>query len=242
MFGLRALRRREIEAFRDADMVDFHMFEQVRVKEEEKSDPVMARVEAFAAMNPDAVTLKRAEEDRSDAIVFSDAPDPSLYKLKERVFDETTANLLKQLNNIVPKSVLVLTHVPLSEFAVTDEASGELRLASARVPYLLVEASSMAVICGLQLKSTSSGVKGADIVKTVFGDLNLPLLEFPVTTDLSELEMRDKLDPILQARERRDCPKCGEAMSPRKAQKGKRAGQVFWVCVQFPNCRGVVQI
>jgi ssDNA-binding Zn-finger/Zn-ribbon topoisomerase 1 len=37
------------------------------------------------------------------------------------------------------------------------------------------------------------------------------------------------------------CPKCGESMSIRKALRGKNAGNIFWVCTQFPGCRGVIR-
>lgn len=34
------------------------------------------------------------------------------------------------------------------------------------------------------------------------------------------------------------CPVCGAAMQKRKAQRGPSAGQMFWGCTRFPNCRG----
>jgi restriction system protein len=38
------------------------------------------------------------------------------------------------------------------------------------------------------------------------------------------------------------CPKCGERMVLRKAQKGKNAGSKFWGCPRFPGCSGVRKI
>jgi hypothetical protein len=38
------------------------------------------------------------------------------------------------------------------------------------------------------------------------------------------------------------CPKCGERMVLRKAQKGKNAGSEFWGCPRFPGCSGARQI
>lgn len=35
------------------------------------------------------------------------------------------------------------------------------------------------------------------------------------------------------------CPICSHKMIKRVAKKGKNAGNVFWGCSQFPNCRGV---
>jgi hypothetical protein len=38
------------------------------------------------------------------------------------------------------------------------------------------------------------------------------------------------------------CPKCNGEMVKRTAKKGERQGQFFYGCVQFPKCRGVVNI
>lgn len=37
------------------------------------------------------------------------------------------------------------------------------------------------------------------------------------------------------------CPKCGGATMLRKIRKGERAGQRFWGCSSFPECRGALQ-
>ena len=38
------------------------------------------------------------------------------------------------------------------------------------------------------------------------------------------------------------CPKCGKAMRRRKAQQGPHAGQKFWGCSGYPECRGTREI
>ncbi|WP_405226830.1 nuclease-related domain-containing protein [Lentisalinibacter sediminis] len=38
------------------------------------------------------------------------------------------------------------------------------------------------------------------------------------------------------------CPRCGQRMVLRKAQKGKSAGTEFWGCPRFPQCRGIRKI
>lgn len=38
------------------------------------------------------------------------------------------------------------------------------------------------------------------------------------------------------------CPICSSKMIKRTAKKGKNAGNTFWGCSQFPNCRGVEKI
>lgn len=36
------------------------------------------------------------------------------------------------------------------------------------------------------------------------------------------------------------CPICNSEMIKRTARKGKNAGNIFWGCSQYPNCRGIV--
>lgn len=35
------------------------------------------------------------------------------------------------------------------------------------------------------------------------------------------------------------CPECGSPMRLRKAKTGPKAGEQFWGCSQFPNCKGI---
>lgn len=49
--------------------------------------------------------------------------------------------------------------------------------------------------------------------------------------DVSAEEMPE-LEPL--------CPICSREMIKRTAKKGKNAGNTFWGCSQFPNCRGVI--
>ncbi len=38
------------------------------------------------------------------------------------------------------------------------------------------------------------------------------------------------------------CPKCGKPMVLRTAKAGKNAGQQFWGCTGYPECKGVVRV
>ena len=52
------------------------------------------------------------------------------------------------------------------------------------------------------------------------------------TKNASEELKMPELEPL--------CPICSQKMIKRTARKGKNAGNIFWGCSQFPNCRGVV--
>ena len=38
------------------------------------------------------------------------------------------------------------------------------------------------------------------------------------------------------------CPKCGASMAKRTAKQGANAGNMFWGCSKYPQCRGIVPI
>ena len=242
VWGLRYLRKREVEAFLDADMVDFHTFTQQQTRDD-APDPLMARAQAYAAMNPDVVTLQQQEvgTDADPSIDPSMAPDPHLYRGKQP-FDEVSRNLIRRLAGILPPGSVMLMNVPLSEFVQAEDGDARIKLMSYRVGILVCESSDMRVLCGIQLKDGAGRSQRPDFIRTVFGDLGLPLLEFPVSADISEYELRDQLDPVLRTHEMKSCPRCQSAMTVRQAQKGKRAGEVFWVCSKFPDCRGVIAL
>ena len=103
--------------------------------------------------------------------------------------------------------------------------------------------AGLSIICAAQHRDVgATGRQSIDHVKSAFGDLGLPLLEFPLSNDISEYEVRDKLDPVLIGSDVQVCPTCGESMTIRKAKKGKNTGSIFWVCNEFPACRGIVKV
>jgi four helix bundle suffix protein len=54
-------------------------------------------------------------------------------------------------------------------------------------------------------------------------------------TDLSHQTDHSKAKPP-------NCPVCGSLMSLRTAKTGKNAGQSFWGCTSYPDCKGTVKI
>jgi restriction system protein len=48
----------------------------------------------------------------------------------------------------------------------------------------------------------------------------------------SKVEIQKSTTPI--------CPKCGTQMVKRVARKGKKAGEEFWGCSDFPKCRSIL--
>ena len=62
------------------------------------------------------------------------------------------------------------------------------------------------------------------------------------TSSDDSTENEEKIDEVVEQMPELEplCPICGREMIKRTAKKGKNAGNTFWGCSQFPNCRGVV--
>ncbi len=233
---LRYLRKREVEAFMDADMTDFQLHK-AAVKEEAK-DPLIAKAEAYAALNPNVVPLEKSTQEDADELDLASIPDPTLYHLKDSPFDEINRHFLTLINGVLSDRFVLLNDVPLADFATSNKSENDYKLQNTRVGFLICDSRDLTLLCGVQLK----GAQGGDFIKGVFGDINVPLLEFPLSTDVSLQEVSDQLEPLLMYNIEHLCPKCGDPMTMRKAVKGRNAGAVFWVCTRFPSCRGVVKV
>jgi four helix bundle suffix protein len=53
---------------------------------------------------------------------------------------------------------------------------------------------------------------------------------------------RDAPDPAHPSDHFPACPKCGKPMVLRTAKTGRNAGQQFWGCSAYPDCKGVVKL
>lgn len=53
---------------------------------------------------------------------------------------------------------------------------------------------------------------------------------------------KDPTDPTDPSDLIMNCPKCGKAMALRMAKQGQNAGQQFWGCTGYPDCKGSVRV
>jgi hypothetical protein len=66
------------------------------------------------------------------------------------------------------------------------------------------------------------------------GERNVPVHSVPLKEPFDNEKSESQLVPL--------CPKCGRKMVLRIAKQGPNAGNKFWGCSDFPNCRGIVNI
>ncbi len=84
-------------------------------------------------------------------------------------------------------------------------------------------------------------ISGVDLSQMIDA---LPSAEEQDSQEKSEELMEASTDTVKQEMPELDplCPICSQNMIKRTAKKGKNAGNTFWGCSQFPNCRGVLPV
>ena len=125
VYLLRYLRKREMDAFMDADMSDFQEFRRVAAQKTEKADPLMARVEAIAATNPNVIPMPAQESEPESDINSLDSMVQSVEEDDTDTLDDSLPKLVTLLASSsyssAPTSSLAQTtsflRTPLSRFS-----------------------------------------------------------------------------------------------------------------------------
>ena len=228
----RFLRKREIEAFREADISAFEDFKLARDKK--LRDPAVLKAKAVA--NSNVVSLPASE-------TFQ--PIQPVFTLKKALFDEVHRLFYQRLEKVAAKKYRIFVGVPLEDFIrVSQGKTGEHVLRGRKLSFLLCNKNTMTVACGIELRGSGSdfGMQ-FEFVRKLFSQIEKPLIDFPLINNISEEEIREKLHEVLEESPlTRSCPKCSREMTMLKAVAGKNAGKSFWVCSEFPSCNGIARI
>lgn len=228
---LRYLRKREIEAFREAD---FSVFQDFAANRQDVS--VERLDEKTAAVAANVVNLRGA------ATTHSAPTGPIVrYAARDAVFDEIHRNFLTVLEDVLDDHFRVFVRTPLGEFLRVEE--GHIDLRSRYISFLVCDRERLDVVCGILLQGASpTEAENLRLLEDVFSQLDKPLYVFPMLANISRKEVRDKIGDVINASLlTRTCPKCGSEMKLRRAVKGASAGKTFWVCSKFPECKGVAR-
>lgn len=220
----RYLRRREIDAFLDADVSQFSELAELRAMLPSSAEPAPALnvVRPGDTGNAGSPTPAAAANEGVTA--------------REALFDDPHRECLRLLDLAVAGRARIFVKLPLA-----DVARGPgLGTRDQRLSFVLAT-TDLTLICGVHLGGQSSSEKQQELfLRDVFGRMGKPLVVFGLIALPSLAELEEALAPILDLP--RHCPKCGEEMRMKKAVKGPNSGRSFWVCRTFPSCRGILRI
>lgn len=136
------------------------------------------------------------------------------------------------------------------------------KISSKHVDFVVCDSATLA-ICGAVELDDRSHARGDRRLRDEFLDglfeaVGLPLIRVPVRSGYNLDDIRERVRPLLTPMTSCEtpmpheskvslgelagtlnsrCPKCGAALVRRVAKQGQRAGEEFWACSAYPQCR-----
>lgn len=123
------------------------------------------------------------------------------------------------------------------------------------VDFVICDNQTLKPLIGIELDDSShqqqKRIERDEFVNEVFKAAKLPLLHVKAQSSYSVLELLELVSSILIVKEKIGlseekkvnqlpiCPKCGIPMIERETKKGNKAGQKFYGCSNFPQCREI---
>ena len=99
-------------------------------------------------------------------------------------------------------------------------------LVNDRVDFVICDKTSLNMLCGIQLHDPAM-----ERIKTVFDQVDIPLIELKVGATYSNAELKEILSGVLpESSPGRSCARCHKPMAIKMARSGSKSGQYFWVC------------
>lgn len=236
-FGMK--RRREVDAFLAADFADF-----VEFRKSGDGDQLAAEPSAWGGKR----IVGTASAAPANVIAIGtdyEADEIASFRQKDALFDQVTRSFLMALDQVLDDHYRAFVNVPVKDF-VKEVQTGKVPSPALekKVSIVICKKSNLSLVCGILLHDKSPRARHYSwLLESVFTQIGRPLLSFPLETDYSPLEINEQLDKVLhRSFLNRNCPRCGASMAMKKAIRGKNSGRPFWVCRNFPDCRGIVSI
>lgn len=178
------------------------------------------------------------------------------YALRDDFLSAAELNFYKSLTLATEQfPVKILTKVSLSDLFFVTTSDFKTRqsywnkINRKHVDFLICDQVSLKPLIGVELDDKShqqaNRVQRDHFVNEVFKAANLPLLHVPVKSAYDVTKLTDFIKSELQISETTPkidsliCPKCQIPMILRESKKGTHAGQKFYGCSNFPNCKEV---
>ncbi len=92
------------------------------------------------------------------------------------------------------------------------------------------------------IKSKKTPVLNEWEVRRVSGLIESGRLERSLQTSINHVEHLKVMNQEKPIEATPSCPKCGSSMVLRTAKRGSNAGNEFWGCEGYPQCRGIVSL
>lgn len=185
------------------------------------------------------------------------------YQLNTSLLSAQETDFFRALQWVVGTQAVICPKVRIADFIAVQGGENWRTdfnaIAQKHVDFLLCDSASLRPLLAIELDDRSHDRperrKRDQLVKDVYSAAGLPLLNVRGRRDFNVPELAAQVLPYLPrlpekaasplpeiaAIEPR-CPKCGGETGLKIARTGKYAGQKFYACLKYPECRGIVPI
>jgi hypothetical protein len=186
---------------------------------------------------------------------------PLPFNLRDDFLSPAEASFFRLLKGVVIDEYLIFPKVSLKDIFFVSRPQENMayynKIDRKHVDFLLCDAHTLKPAVGIELDDSShqrpERVERDEWVGKVFEQAGLPLRRIQVRRAYSQQELEELVRgaapaaaPIPQTEpwDSNDsppyCPKCGERMLLRTAQRGAKAGSQFYGCPNYPKCREII--
>ena len=187
------------------------------------------------------------------------------YRIRDDFLSPAELSFYLVLKSAVSDWAIICTKVSLGDlFYAKSHDPSAYRTATNKidrkhVDFLLCDPKTVKPILGIELDDKShqraDRHERDEFVGKVFEAAGLPLARVPVKQTYSVQQINSFLQKCVGTKTIQEqpvetppttngvplCPKCGSQMVLRSAKNGANAGEKFWGCPNYPQCRGVIK-
>lgn len=191
---------------------------------------------------------------------------PRPFRQRDDFLSPAELAFYRVLVPVVDSRYVICPKVRLADLVHTVERNDRAnmnRIIQKHVDFVLCEKESMKPILVIELDDQSHSRQDRrerdELVDAVFESAQLPLLHVRAAARYAPQDLRAQIERALSSTSTNsvpppaqlavakssgppNCPKCGVPMVSRTSQRGDRAGQRFWGCANYPQCREIVDI
>lgn len=191
------------------------------------------------------------------------------YHLRDNFLSAAELSFFDVLRTVVGNRAVLCTKVALGDvfWVKRDDASRHRiytnKIDRKHVDFLVCDPATMRPLLGIELDDKSHQRQDRQerdaFVDQVFNAAGLPLLHIPAKRGYVVADLSTTLAPYLniqaahptptpqaelasplETTKAPNCPKCGSSMILRTVRSGANAGNQFWGCSNYPNCRSMI--
>ncbi len=204
---------------------------------------------------------------KSSSPIPDEEPKVLPYFVRDDFFSDTEASFYRVLKTMVADYLVICPKVSLGEIFYVSHPNENMsyfnRINRKHVDYLLCDSNTLRPRFAIELDDSShqrsDRMERDDFVDEVFSTAGLPLVRVPVKSAYDTRELAETFKMALQKNGKSEgkkqeneawsagdpapfCPKCGQLMILRTAQRGNNAGKRFYGCPNYPRCKEVISI